>query len=113
MLGTIDVGLWYPINVEFNLVGHSDANFVGILLDRKSTSGACQFYGSSLVSWFSKKQNLVALSTTEVEYIAVVSCCAQVLCDFGLKFDSVPVFVIILMSSIWLRILFIIVELSI
>jgi len=98
LLGTIDVGLWYPRNVEFNLVGYSDADFAGSLLDRKSTSGTCQFLGSSLVSWFSKKQNSVALSTTEAEYIAVASCCAQILwmkqtlCDFGLKFDSVPIF---------------------
>ena len=40
-----------------------DADFEGSLLDRKSTSGTCQFLGSSLVSWFSKKQNSVALST--------------------------------------------------
>ena len=98
LLGTIDVGLWYPRNVEFNLVGYSDADFAGSLLDRKSTSGTCQFLGSSLVSWFSKKQNSVALSTTEAEYIAVASCCAQILwmkqtlCDFGLKFDNVPIF---------------------
>ena len=55
LLGTIDVGLWYPINVEFNLVGYSDVDFVGSLLEHKSISGACQFLGSSLVSWFSKK----------------------------------------------------------
>ena len=55
LLGTIDVGLWYPRNVAFNLAGYSDADFVGSLLDRKSTSGTCQFLGSSLVSWFSKK----------------------------------------------------------
>ncbi|KAL4011410.1 hypothetical protein IC575_028468 [Cucumis melo] len=78
--------------------GYSDADFAGSLLDRKSTSGTFQFLGSSLVSWFSKKQNSVALSTTEVEYIDVASCCAQILwmkqtfCDFGLKFDNVPIF---------------------
>ena len=55
-LGTIDVALWYCRNVEFNLVGYSDADFAGSLLDRKSTSGTCQFLGSSLVSWFSKKK---------------------------------------------------------
>ena len=88
LLGTINLGLWYPKNIEFKLVGYSDADFAGSLLDRKSTSGTCQFLGSSLVSWFSKKQNSVALSTTEAEYIAVASCCAQILwmkqtfCDF-------------------------------
>ena len=64
LLGTIDLGLWYPRNVEFKLVGYSDANFAGSLPDRKSASGTCQFLGSLLVSWFSKKQNSVALSTT-------------------------------------------------
>ncbi|KAL0545278.1 hypothetical protein IC582_020428 [Cucumis melo] len=97
-LGTIDVGLWYPRNVKFNLVGYSDMDFSDSLLDRKSTSGTCQFLGSSFVSWFSKKQNSVALSTTEAEYIAVASyraqilCMRQTLCDFGLKFDNVPIF---------------------
>ena len=95
LFGTINLGLWYLRNVEFNLVGYFDADFAGSLLDRKSTSGTCQFFGSSLVSWFSKRQNLVALSTTQAEYIAVASYCAQILwmkqtlCDFGLKFDSI------------------------
>ena len=96
MLRTINLELWYSRNVEFKFVRYSDANFTESLLDHKSTSGTCQFLNSSLVSWFSKKQNSVALSTTEAEYIAVASCCAQILCmkqtlcDFGLKFDSVP-----------------------
>ena len=66
LLGTIDIELWYPRNVEFNLVGYSNANFADSLFDRKSTSGTCQFLGSSLVSWFSKNKILVTLSTTEV-----------------------------------------------
>ena len=41
LLGTINVGLWYPRNVEFTLVGYSDADFTGILPDRKSTSRTC------------------------------------------------------------------------
>ena len=48
-------------------------------LTKKSTSGIYQFLGSNLISWHSKKQSFVALSTVEVEYIAVESCCAQVL----------------------------------
>jgi hypothetical protein len=46
------------------------------LLGRKSTSGTCQFLGRSLVSWASKKQNSVAISTAEAEYIAAGHCCA-------------------------------------
>jgi hypothetical protein len=46
-------------------------------VDRKSTSGTCQFLGRSLVSWSSKKQNYVALSTAKAEYVTAGSCCAQ------------------------------------
>ena len=48
-------------------------------MDRKSTSGACEFLGRSLVSWSSKKPNCVALSTAEAEYIATASCATQLL----------------------------------
>jgi len=78
--GTIDVGLWYPSDVSLNLIGYSDSDFTGCKIDRKSTSGTCHILGSSLISWHSKKQACVALSTTEAEYIAVGSCCAQSLC---------------------------------
>jgi hypothetical protein len=50
---------------------------LGVKLIKKSTSGTCHFLRSSLISWASKKQNLVALSITEIEYIAAGSCCAQ------------------------------------
>jgi hypothetical protein len=69
-------GLWYPKGSTFNLIGYSDADYVGCKIDKKSTSGTCQFMGRSLVSWASKKQNLVALSTEEAEYIAAGHCCA-------------------------------------
>jgi hypothetical protein len=63
-------GLWYPKGSTFDLIGYSDADWVGCKIDRKSTSGTCQFLGRSLVSWASKKQNSIALSTAEAEYIA-------------------------------------------
>jgi hypothetical protein len=53
-------GLWYPKGSTFDLIGYSDADWVGCKIDRKSTSGTCQFLGRSLVSWASKKQNSVA-----------------------------------------------------
>ena len=68
-------------------------------MDRKSTSGTCQFLGTSLVSWSSRKQASVALSSTEAEYVAAASCCSQILWmkqtlqDYGLSFDRVPIFV--------------------
>ena len=65
-------------------------------VERKSTSGTCQLLGRSLVSWSSKKQNSVALSTVEAEYKSTGSCGAQILWmkatlnDFGIKFKKVP-----------------------
>ena len=79
LLGTINLGLFYPKWTTFALIEFSDFNFTGCKINRKSTSGSCQFLGQSLVSWSSKKQNSVALSTTEAEYVAVGSCSAQIL----------------------------------
>ena len=65
-------------------------------MDRKSTSGGCHLLGRSLVSWSSKKQNSVALSTAEAEYIAAGACCAQILymkqslLDYGVVLDRIP-----------------------
>ena len=67
---TQHVGLWYPKGARFELIRYSDSDYVGCKVDRKSTLGTCQLLGRSLVSWSSKKQNLVALSTAEVEYIS-------------------------------------------
>ena len=97
LAGTIEIGLWYPKFTTFDLVGYSDADFAGCKVDRKSTSGTCHFLGNSLISWHSKKQNSVALSTAEVEYVAAGSCCVQVLWmkqtlqDYGLKYDNIPI----------------------
>ena len=77
--GTIDIGLWYPKCDNFELICYSDADFDGCKIDRKITSGTCHFLGHSLVSWHRKKQNSVALSTVEAEYIAAGLGCAQVL----------------------------------
>ncbi|GAV78046.1 hypothetical protein CFOL_v3_21514 [Cephalotus follicularis] len=94
---TPTLGLWYPRDSNFELHTFSDAYFGGYKVDRKSTSGSCQFLGSMLVSWFSKKQNSVALSATEAEYIAAGSCCAQTLwmkqqlVNYGYYFNKIPI----------------------
>ncbi len=96
LVGTIDVGLWYPKGSSLALVGYSDSDFAGCKLDRKSTSGTCCLLGSSLISWFSRKQVSVALSTAEAEYVAAGSCCSQILwmkqqlMDYGLSLDHIP-----------------------
>ncbi|GJU31698.1 putative ribonuclease H-like domain-containing protein [Tanacetum coccineum] len=54
----------------FDLVAYTDSDYVGASLDRKSTTGGCQFLGCRLISWQFKKQIMVANSTTEAEYIA-------------------------------------------
>ena len=78
-------------------MGYSDADFVGSRVNRKSTSGTCQFLRNALVSWFSKKQTSVALSTAEAEYIAAGSCVTQVLWikqeleDYSLRYTHIPI----------------------
>jgi hypothetical protein len=77
---TPSLGLWYPKGSHFDLIGYSDVDYSGSMVDRKSTSGTCQFLDRSLVSWSPKKQNSVALSTAKMKYVAASSCCAQLLC---------------------------------
>nr|GFA35226.1 uncharacterized mitochondrial protein AtMg00810-like [Tanacetum cinerariifolium] len=71
--------IWYPKDFPFDLVAYTDSDYAGASLDRKSTTGDCQFLGHRLISWQCKKQTVVANSTTEVEYMVASSCCGQVL----------------------------------
>ncbi|XP_070036400.1 secreted RxLR effector protein 161-like [Nicotiana tomentosiformis] len=77
--GTQDLVLYYPSGDNFDLIGYVDADYAGYLVDRKSTYGMTYFLGSCLISWGARKQNYVALSTAEAEYVTVVSCYAQLL----------------------------------
>ena len=72
--GTPNLCIWYPKGTGFDLIGYTDLDFAGCKIDRKSTSGRCQFLGRRLVSWYSKKQHSVSTSTAEAEYIAAGSC---------------------------------------
>jgi hypothetical protein len=67
---TPEFEIWYSASSSLDLVGFFDADFVGCGIDRKSTSDTCYFLGSSLICWSSRKQTLVAQSTTEAEYVA-------------------------------------------
>nr|GEV14637.1 hypothetical protein [Tanacetum cinerariifolium] len=96
--GTINLGLWYLKDSGFDLTAYLDADYAGCHLDRKSTSGSVQLLGDKLVCWSSKKQNYVSISIAEFEYVAVSSCCAQVLwmrtqlTDYGFFYDKVPIY---------------------
>ena len=96
--GTPDYGLWYSKDSNAYLARYSDADWVGSVDDRESTSGGCLYLGKNLVSWMSKKQNSVSLSTAEVEYIATRSCCTQLLWmkkllhDYGIPQDTMCIF---------------------
>jgi hypothetical protein len=93
---TPNLGLWYPNGARFILIGYSDSDYASCKIDKKSTLGTCQLLRRSLVSWSSKKQNPVVLSTVEAEYVSASSYCAQLLwmkqtlLDYGVKFDCIP-----------------------
>ncbi|GKC40973.1 putative ribonuclease H-like domain-containing protein, partial [Tanacetum coccineum] len=77
--GQPKLGLWYPKDSPFVLEAYTDSDYACASLDRKSTTGGCQFLGSRLISWQCKKQTVVANSTTEAEYVVAASCYRQVL----------------------------------
>lgn len=77
--GTVNCGLWYSKSDNCSLVGFSDSDWAGCTDDRKSTSGCCVFVGDNLVSWFSKKQACVSISTAEAEYVSAAACASQLM----------------------------------
>ena len=76
---TTEFGVWYSKDTSDVLAGYFDADWAGNADDRKSTSRGCFYVGNNLVSWMSKKQNSISLSTTEAKYIAAGSYCTQLL----------------------------------
>ncbi|GJT62638.1 putative ribonuclease H-like domain-containing protein [Tanacetum coccineum] len=96
--GKPKLGLWYPRVSSFDLEAYSDSDYAGANLDRKSTTGGCQFLGRRLISWQCKKQTIVATSTTKAEYVAAASCCGQVLIqnqmlDYGFNFMNTKIYI--------------------
>ncbi|GKA99109.1 putative ribonuclease H-like domain-containing protein, partial [Tanacetum coccineum] len=97
--GQPKLGLWYPKDSPFVLEAYTDSDYAGASLDRKSTTGGCQFLGRRLISWQCKKQTVVANSTTEAEYVAASNCCGQVLwiqnqlLDYGYNFMNTKIFI--------------------
>ncbi|KAI3763017.1 hypothetical protein L1987_53464 [Smallanthus sonchifolius] len=92
------LGLRYSKQQSFDFKAYTDSDYGGCNLDRKSTSGGCQFLGDRLVSWQCKKQSTVSVSTCEAKYIVAASGCSQILWiqqqlrDYGLNFTGTPLF---------------------
>ena len=75
--GTKEFGLFYKKGEKSDLIGFTDSDYAGDQDDRKSTSGYVFILGSGAVSWSSKKQSIVTLSTAEAEFVAASSCTCQ------------------------------------
>ena len=97
LVGTQDVALHFKPSSVFNLHGYSDADWAGNLDDRKSTSGFCIYLGGNLISWCSKKQHVVARSSTESEYRSLALATSELiwiqalLNEVGVCFTGCPV----------------------
>ncbi|GJZ60585.1 ribonuclease H-like domain-containing protein [Tanacetum coccineum] len=93
-----DVDVFFRVS-SFDLEAYSDSDYAGANLDRKSTTGGCQFLGRRLISWQCKKQKIVATSTTEAEYIDAANCYGQVLwiqnqmLDYGFNFMNTKIYI--------------------
>ncbi|GKC89622.1 hypothetical protein Tco_1150271 [Tanacetum coccineum] len=96
--GTPNLGLYYPKCSGFDLKGYSHSDYVGCNMDKKSTSSACQILGGKLVCWSVKKQQSVAMSLAEAEYVAASGCYASILwmksqlSDYDIHYKMVPIF---------------------
>ncbi|GJY35005.1 hypothetical protein Tco_0420383 [Tanacetum coccineum] len=86
------------VDSSIALTAYADADHAGCQDTRRSTSGSIQLLGDRLISWSSKRQKSIAISSTEAEYIALSGCCAQVLwmrsklTNYGLRFNKIPIF---------------------
>lgn len=63
--GITNIGFLYEISLDYKLVGLYDTGYVGDRIERKPTSGSCQFIGENLISWASKRQATITLSIAE------------------------------------------------
>nr|GEU56532.1 hypothetical protein [Tanacetum cinerariifolium] len=97
--GQPKLGLWYPKVSSFDLEAYSDSDYAGANLDRKSTTGGCQFLGRRLILWQCKKQTIMATSTIEAEYITAAHCCGQTLwiqnqlLDYGFNIMNTKIYI--------------------
>ena len=97
LVGTTNLGLQYEKDTARDITGYCDTDFARDRVERKSTSGCCYFFEKALITWLSKKQNTIALSIVEAEYVSAANCCAQILQikhqleDFNLRYTRIPI----------------------
>lgn len=72
-------GIWMQRNRHSYISAYTDADWAGCQTDRRSTTGYCTFVGGNLVTWKSKKQNVVARSSAEAEYRAMASTTSEII----------------------------------
>jgi hypothetical protein len=75
--GTKDFGIMYYTLEDFKLTGYTDNDYGGNINDRKSTYGYTFHFGIGIVSWASRKQPIVTLSSVEVEYVVATNATCQ------------------------------------
>jgi hypothetical protein len=85
--GTINYGLRYTASSNIQVHGFTDSDWARSAEDKKSTSGMCFILGSAMISWGSRKQKSVSLSTTEEEYMATCEACTEAIWLWKLIFD--------------------------
>lgn len=88
--GTSSYGILYKSNVTNLLVGYSDSDHAGDVETRRSTTGFFFKIGSGPISWCSKRQQTVALSTTEAEYVAASESVRELIWLRNLMTDVAP-----------------------
>ncbi|CAA6659172.1 unnamed protein product [Spirodela intermedia] len=76
-MGTLNHGLLIQQSSNFSLSAFSDADWVGFIEDRRSTSGYLIYLGPNLISWNSKKQPTVSRSSTEAKYKALANATSE------------------------------------
>nr|GEY38817.1 putative ribonuclease H-like domain-containing protein [Tanacetum cinerariifolium] len=97
--GQPKLGLWYPKDSPFDLEVYTDSDYTSASLDRKSTTGGCQFPRNILISRQCKKKTVVSNSTFEAEYVATANCCGHVLwiqnqmLDYRYNFMNTKIFI--------------------
>lgn len=75
--GTVNYGIFYRKGGNEELIAYTDSDYAGDMEDRKSTSGYVFMLSEGAVSWSSRKQPIVTLSTTEAEFVAAAACACQ------------------------------------